>query len=94
MPNYHDPVLYRDQRLLGVKPWAEFADEAAIADLPAFETCMRLPADSFPRIAQGSDIGRRNGVRGTPTVWVNGDVMARSDLSSLRRAVTRALEAK
>ena len=65
-------LLFAQQELLGSKDWATFAEEAGIADLAAFEACMELPANSFPRIDAGRDIGSRRGVTGTPTIYVNG----------------------
>lgn len=65
-------ALFDKQDLLGKKSFPEYAVDAGVEDLHAFERCVMLPADSFPRIQHGLDIGARAGVRGTPTVWVNG----------------------
>ena len=66
-------VLFTKQDSLGLKDWRSYAQEAGVPDLDAFEGCRKLPADSFPRIASGVDIGERGGVRSTPTVWINGE---------------------
>ena len=49
-----------------------FAEEAGVPDLAAFEECVRLPADSFPRIQAGRELGERRNIGGTPTLFVNG----------------------
>ena len=65
-------LLFAQQEALGSKPWATFADEAGMSDLAAFEECVRLPADSFPRIQAGRELGESRNVGGTPTLFVNG----------------------
>lgn len=65
-------LLFAQQELLGSKDWVTFAEEAEIPDLAAFAACTELPANSFPRIDAGRDIGSRRGVTGTPTLYVNG----------------------
>lgn len=82
-------LLHRDS--LGIKAWRRFAEDAAIPDVRSFEACITRPVDSFPRIEAGSDLGGRTGVRGTPTVWVNGRVTTPHNFISLRDAVSRAL---
>lgn len=52
--------------------WRGLASDGGVADVEAFSMCLGLPADSFPRIADGKKLGERAGVFGTPTVWVNG----------------------
>lgn len=65
-------ALFAQQRKLAILAFPTYAAEAGVADLNRFQSCSMLPADSFPRIRYGLDLGRRTGVRGTPTVWVNG----------------------
>ena len=65
-------LLFAQQDSLGRKDWAAFADEAGIPDLAAFEECVKLPVDSFPRIDTGRDLGESRNVSGTPTLFVNG----------------------
>jgi hypothetical protein len=69
---------------LGLRAWTSFAVDAGVRDVQAFNDCSRLPVDAFPRIGAGLDLGRRTGVRGTPTVWVNGNRIGRSDAEALR----------
>ena len=65
-------LLFAEQQSLGSKEWVTFAEEAGIPDLAAFNECVKLPADSFPRIDAGRELGERRNVTGTPTLFVNG----------------------
>jgi len=67
---YH--VLYDQMESIGMKQWREFAADAGIPDVAAFERCIQLPVDSFLRIGAGRALGESIGVVGTPTIWVNG----------------------
>ena len=62
------------QKQFGSKNWQEFASESGVRDLDLFSGCVKLPADSFPRIAYGLALGKRTRVPGTPTIWINGKV--------------------
>ena len=84
-------LLYPKRDSLGRKPWRGYAIAAGVLDAAAFDRCVKLPVDSFPRIAAGMAIGRRTNVRGTPTVWVNREVVRPVQLVQLREAVSRAL---
>lgn len=66
---YHD-LLFASQDSIGRKPWAQFAEEAGVPDLLAFETCLSDPiiADLVKR--DQAD-GKKLGVSGTPTFLVN-----------------------
>lgn len=65
-------LLFAQQDSLGTRDWVSFAREAGISDLAAFEECVKLPADSFPRIGGGRELGLQRNVTGTPTLFVNG----------------------
>ena len=65
-------LLFAQQESLGSKDWMTFAEEAGIPDRAAFEACVKLPADSFPRIDAGRNLGLRRNIGGTPTLFVNG----------------------
>ncbi len=65
-------LLFAQQQLLGSKDWVVFAEEAGVPDLTGFRECTEMPADSFPRIDAGRDLGLRWSVSGTPTLFVNG----------------------
>lgn len=84
-------LLFAKQDSLGLKPWRSYAAEAQVLDIRAFEDCQQLSVDSFPRIGAGLALGSRTGVHGTPTVWINGRAIGRSDLPALREWVERTL---
>jgi len=67
--------LFAHRTRIGRWDWIDFASEAGLPDQTAFNACMERPAETFPRIAKGREIGQETGVRGTPTVWVNGEVV-------------------
>lgn len=56
---------------LGSIPRARFAERAAVPDLPLFGQCIGSDR-SFTRIDAGKDIAGQLGIRGVPTVLVNG----------------------
>lgn len=80
---YH--FLFEQADLFGSKEWRVFASEAGLRDLNAFERCIHEPLQAFPRITKGRLLGDRLGVRGTPTVWVNGHLFLGRNLDSFRR---------
>ena len=65
-------LAFEHQSEYAAQSWTSLALAAGVADGDAFNLCVALPLDSFPRIAYGRDLGARTGVIGTPTVWVNG----------------------
>lgn len=65
-------LLFAQQDSLGIRDWVSFAQEAGVPELEAFEECVKLPADSFPRIGAGRALGLQRNVTGTPTLFVNG----------------------
>lgn len=62
-----DPQIRSREALLSA------ASSAAIKDMKAFGECLARPSDTFERIRAGRQIGEQAGVRGTPTVWMNGE---------------------
>jgi protein-disulfide isomerase len=66
----HD-ALFAERDSLGRIPWVHYADRAGISDLPRFEQCM---ADTMPvpAIARDVEDGNRLGIRGTPTLLIDG----------------------
>ncbi|HXT15253.1 MAG TPA: DsbA family protein [Gemmatimonadaceae bacterium] len=70
---YHDK-LFAQQDSIGIKPWAQFAKEAGVPDLRAFETCVgRAPFDAD--VQRDVQLGQRIGVSGTPTIVVQGQML-------------------
>jgi protein-disulfide isomerase len=74
-------AIFGDHRSLGVRSWADFAAEAGIADMAEYNRCVELPVDSFPRIVRSGDIAASVGVRGIPTVLINGIPFSGKSLS-------------
>ena len=70
----------------GEQAWEIPWQQAAIEDVAAFEECLQLPADSFPRIRSGRALGEAAGVLGTPSVWLNGRLFAGRSLTDFRQA--------
>jgi len=66
-------VLMRDQILFGAQPWRSFASEAGVPDLERFDQCVVRDPAEFPRIDYGLRLAQELALRGTPTVWINGE---------------------
>jgi protein-disulfide isomerase len=66
----HD-AIFRDQATLPAKPWLEYAKEAGLPDLREFSSCLESP-NSAARIEADLQSGKRLGIPGTPTVFING----------------------
>ena len=65
-------IVYDKQDSLGLKSWSSYASEAGIADTAAIDACARAGA-AVPRIQAGRTLGARWAIRGTPTVFINGN---------------------
>jgi protein-disulfide isomerase len=49
---------------------------------------MEVPPEAFPRIGAGRALGERLGVRGVPSVWINGELFGgERSLAALRKKV-------
>jgi protein-disulfide isomerase len=66
----HD-LLFLKQDSLGLKAWASFAEEAGVPDVSRFLSCAS-DTTTPPRVTAGMQLGARLGVRGTPTLIING----------------------
>jgi len=65
--------LFASGNQAGLEPdWSSLARASGVANVERFSVCLARPANAFPRIEAGRRIGEETGVRGTPTVWVNG----------------------
>jgi protein-disulfide isomerase len=64
-------LLYSKQDSLGLKSWPSFAHDAGIADTVAFGRCVQ-ETSPIKAADAGTALGRKLGVRGTPTVYING----------------------
>ena len=64
-------AVFGRQDSLGLKTWSEFAATANIVDTATFSQCAR-DTTTLKRVEDGLALGRALGVRGTPTIVVNG----------------------
>lgn len=82
--------LFDEQGAFGLKPWDDYATEAGVPDLPAFDTCIKR-TDAIPRIFDGRALGTKLDVNATPTLIVNGWLLGRppsiEELDAMVRAV-------
>lgn len=63
--------LFEEQDQLGLKPWSDFAAEAGVTDLAAFDACIKETAP-VARVEAGKKLGDKFAVQGTPTLIING----------------------
>ena len=81
---YH--TLFSQMDSIGSKAWGALAADAGVPDIPGFERCIQSPQDAFPRIAAGHALGASVGIRGTPSVWINGELFQEMrNLAAFRR---------
>lgn len=64
-------AMFEKQDSLGLKSWSSFAWDAGIQDTVLFARCVRDTVEP-PLVACGMSLGERIGIRGTPTVLING----------------------
>ena len=87
--------VLRGQDSLGLKSWVAFATQAQVADTLRFVRCI-AEKKTAPEISQGIEAGERIGVRGTPTVIINGwklvGTPTAAELERIMRAVARGEE--
>ncbi len=64
-------LLFEKQQAFGSVPWTDFAKQVGIPDIKQFDACVN---DTRPveRVEKGKKLGEEMGVRGTPTIIVNG----------------------
>jgi protein-disulfide isomerase len=83
-------VLFAQQDAFGLKTWAEFAREAGVPDIPAFEACARK-TEPVPAIVSGEALAKALDVQGTPTVIVNGWRLGRPPSAEELDAMVKAI---
>jgi protein-disulfide isomerase len=67
---FHD-LLFSRPNELGITPFREFAADAGVSDLSAFDACF-AKTEPVPSIEKDMEEAKRVGGTGTPTVIVNG----------------------
>jgi protein-disulfide isomerase len=81
-------TLFRHFDSVEVRAWEVLASEAGVGDLTRFGACIEEPSEAFARIAGGRALGERVGVRGVPSVWINGELFrGERSLAALRKKV-------
>lgn len=81
------------QDSIGLKSWGSFALEAGISDSASISRCAWDPT-AVDRIEAGKALAEKLGVRGTPTVLVNGWLFLGPSQSQLERAIEAVLSGK
>jgi protein-disulfide isomerase len=88
---YHD-ALFARQDSIGTTGWDAFARAAAVPDLAAFDACL-AEGRWNDRVAAHLGLGEAVGVRATPTLVVNGRILAGAvPLADLERVIDGALD--
>lgn len=62
--------VFAGQEQFGARPWGAFAADAGVPRADLFEECMN-DSDVLGAVDKGLELGRRIGVRGTPSLLVN-----------------------
>lgn len=88
---FHDRLLENHDQLSGQKI-RDIAKELDL-DLPAFEKAQKSPA-LVARVNRDLQQGQKHGVRGTPTIFVNGRRLENRSLQGFRQAIERELRQK
>jgi protein-disulfide isomerase len=86
-------AIYGKQDSIGLKSWGSFALEAGISDSASISTCA-WDTSSVHRIEAGKALAEKLGVRGTPTVLVNGWLFLGPSKDELERAIEAVLSGK
>lgn len=68
---FHD-AIFRQQRLIGIKAYAQFAIESGLTDTATFAACLRSPASAVAIVEADIRAAEQVGGTGTPTILING----------------------
>lgn len=72
---------------IGIKLWAAFARDAGVRDSSAFVRCMGNPG-ATALVDSGRALGERLGIKGTPTILVNGWQTRNPSLAEAERVIS------
>ena len=87
-------ALFAGQQSFGIRPWDSYASEAGVVDIATFVQCASQTA-SLAQTDSGLALARELGVKGTPTVVINGWRFPLSPMADdLRAAVQNVLDGK
>jgi protein-disulfide isomerase len=70
-------VLFEKQAVLGTVSWVELANQANLSNVQRFQACLDS-THPIERVVQGKRLTIKFGVRGTPTILVNGWLLPRT----------------
>ena len=82
--------LFEGQDKFGLKPWDDYAAEAGVPDIAAFDACIKK-TDPIPRVKEGKALGNQLDVRGTPTIVINGWKLGRPPSAQELDAMVKAV---
>jgi protein-disulfide isomerase len=82
--------LFEEQEFFGLKPWSNFAAKAGVPDRTEFDKCIGQMG-LIPRVEAGKELGEKLGVKGTPTVIVNGWMLGRPPSLDQIEAMVKAV---
>jgi protein-disulfide isomerase len=85
----HDQ-LFGGQDSFGLKPWSDYATAAGVPDLAAFDLCIKR-TDPVPRIEEDKELGTKLDLKGTPTLIVNGWMLAQPPTPEELDAMVKAV---
>jgi protein-disulfide isomerase len=86
--------LFEGQSLFGLKPWSDYATEAGVTNLMAFDACVKNTA-VIQRIEAGIHLGTKHDIKETPTLIFNGWRLARPPtIEELDKMVKEVLSGK
>jgi protein-disulfide isomerase len=83
-------AVYETQDSIGTIPWIAYAERAGVHDLKRFAACL-ADSGSSTRRERGLQLGTSAGVRGTPTVIINGWRLSSAPHQNLAETVDRIL---
>jgi protein-disulfide isomerase len=83
--------VFEKQDSLGLKSWSSFALDAGIQDTVMFARCAGDTVE-LPLVVRGRALGERIGVRGTPTILINGWRMPAPPYDSLADIIKRVVD--
>lgn len=69
-------VLFQQQASFGALSWVELGRQANVPDLEQFQVCVDS-TERIERVVEGTRLASKFGVRGTPTLLVNGWLLPR-----------------
>lgn len=71
-------AVFRQQEMIGLRPWADFGRDAGLSDIAGFEDCI-LNRGGWQAVQQDIQAAQALGAKGTPTFLVN-DVLVHGNL--------------